>query len=230
VGEVSEPGYSPDQRLQATDVWRFLSWKVLALRPPERFTRERRTHTMGGTLFDRLLREIFRHQRLMEDLQEENRELRRQLTAFREARGISLDICGKRFALTQQSTPAPAQVIVDPVPTSSSTPDPLVAVPAGSAAQHLPASQETRAELAKIPTHPLPATPRSASQPLEGEEEEASIRTFLEELMREAFAAGSTPSPSPTATWSPSATKQQSTDKDETGAFRPHLIGSFLLE
>jgi hypothetical protein len=185
---------------------------------------------MGGTLFDQLLREIFRHKRLMEDLQEENRELRRQLTDLREAGGISLDICGKRFALREQSTPAPAQVIADPVPTSSSTPDPLVSVSAGSAAQQLPASQETRAELAKIPTHPLPAPSRSASQPLEVEEEEASIRTFLEELMRDAFAAGSTPSPSPTATCSPPATKQQSTDKDETIALRRHLIGSFLLE
>jgi hypothetical protein len=178
---------------------------------------------MGGTLFDRLMQEILRYQQLLEDLQEENRELRRQLADLREARGISVDICGRRFALVPQSKPAPAQVIADPVPTSSSTPDLLVSVLAVLAVQQLPASHETGVELAEIPTHPLPATPLSGSQPLE--EEEASIRTFLEEMMRDEFVAASTASASPTATWS-----QQSTEEDEGAALRRHLIGSFLLE
>jgi hypothetical protein len=178
---------------------------------------------MGGTLFDRLIREIFRHKRLMEHLQEENRELRRQLADLREARGISVEICGKRFALIQQPTPAPAQVSAAPVLTSSSTPDPLVAVSAGSAAQQLPASHDPGAELTEIPTHPLPATPLSASQPLE--EDEASIRTFLEEMMMDEFVAAEAASPNPTATWS-----QQSTEEDESAALRRQLIGSFLLE
>jgi hypothetical protein len=63
---------------------------------------------MGSNTFDILMREIFRHKRLMEHLQEENRELHRQLDDLREARGIYLDICGKRFVVTSVRTPPPA--------------------------------------------------------------------------------------------------------------------------
>jgi hypothetical protein len=150
---------------------------------------------MTGTPFDQLLQELLRQQRLMEALQEENRDLRRQLTDLREARGISLDVCGKRFALLAASPPAPAQA----------TPVPLIAVAAGAAAQEPSALPDPRAEVAETPTLALPVPPGSASHPLQ--EEEASIPTFLEELMMDAFAAASTPSAGPPATWSPPTTK-----------------------
>jgi hypothetical protein len=187
---------------------------------------------MAGTPFDRLLQEvlqeILRQQRLMEALQEENRELHRQLADLHEARGISVDVCGKRFALLAASPPAPAQAPPIPVLTASGTAVPLVSVPAGSAAQETPASHDARAEVAETPTLALPVPSGSASQLLE--EEEASIRTFLEELMMDEFAAASTPSPGPPATGSPPAPKQQSMQEEEGATLRRQLIGSFLLE
>jgi hypothetical protein len=65
---------------------------------------------MGSNNFDVLMQEIFQQKRLMEHLAEENRELRRQLADLREARGIYLDICGKRFVVTRAWTPPPAVI------------------------------------------------------------------------------------------------------------------------
>lgn len=54
---------------------------------------------MGGSSFDVIVQEIMKQQRIMEHLEEENCELRRQLADLRDGRGIFLDIHGKRYAL-----------------------------------------------------------------------------------------------------------------------------------
>src|SRR5437588_10451568 len=54
---------------------------------------------MGANHFERLGREILQQKRLMDKLEEENRELRRQLTELREGRGIFLKIGDQRIAL-----------------------------------------------------------------------------------------------------------------------------------
>jgi hypothetical protein len=185
---------------------------------------------MGGNNFDVLMQEIRRHKRIMEQLEEENRELRRQLADLREARGIYVEICGKRFALMAESTPAPALVTPIPAPTSYSTPVPAASAPGVPASQKTPPLPDTETDVTESPTIAMPQTPRSVTQPLEDEEEGGLIPTFLEEIMMDEFAAASAASTSPSATWTPPANKQQGTDEDEKETLRRQLMGSFLLE
>jgi hypothetical protein len=73
---------------------------------------------MDRNHFDMLMREILRHKHIKEQLEEENRELRRQLADLREARGICLDICGKRFVVSRAWTAPPALISYStPAPT-----------------------------------------------------------------------------------------------------------------
>jgi hypothetical protein len=65
---------------------------------------------MDSNNFEVLMGEIFRHKQIMEHLQEENRELRRQLTDLHEARGMILDICGRHFVMTRAWTPPPTLI------------------------------------------------------------------------------------------------------------------------
>lgn len=58
---------------------------------------------MGGSSFDVIVQEIMKQQQIMERLEEENRELHRQLADLRDGRGIFLDIHGKRYALIGDS-------------------------------------------------------------------------------------------------------------------------------
>jgi hypothetical protein len=185
---------------------------------------------MGGNNFDSLMQEILKHKRIMEQLEGENRELRRQLADLREARGIYVEICGRRFALMVGSIPAPAQITPIPAPTSYSTPAPGASTSGGPASQKTPPLYDTETDVTEAPTIAMPQTPRPATRPLEDEEEETSIPTFLEEIMMDEFASASTVSASPTATWSPPAKKQQSTEEDEKATLRRQLMGSFLLE
>ena len=80
---------------------------------------------MGGSNFDALMQEIFKHRQVMEQLEEENKELRRQIADLREGRGISIEICGKRFSLAALTT-APTRAIPTPAPVSYNTPAPEV--------------------------------------------------------------------------------------------------------
>src|SRR5258708_22159961 len=54
---------------------------------------------MSVNNFDAIIQELIKHQQIMQQLEEENREIRRQISDLREARGIFVDIEGKRFAL-----------------------------------------------------------------------------------------------------------------------------------
>jgi len=60
---------------------------------------------MGGNYFEQIAQEIFKHKRLMEQLEAENRELRQQLADLRAGRGIFVDIAGSRFALRDSASP-----------------------------------------------------------------------------------------------------------------------------
>ncbi len=54
---------------------------------------------MSGTSFDRIAQEVLKQQQLMQELEGENRELRRQLADLRAGRGIFVEIAGQRFPL-----------------------------------------------------------------------------------------------------------------------------------
>lgn len=62
---------------------------------------------MGGSNFDLIAREILKQKQLMEQMLDENRELRQQLSDLRAGRGIFVAIEGKHFALTMPSVSLP---------------------------------------------------------------------------------------------------------------------------
>jgi cell division protein FtsB len=55
--------------------------------------------------FDQLAQEIFKQKQLMDRLEAENRELRRQLAELRAGRGIYVDVSRSRFSLRDGSSP-----------------------------------------------------------------------------------------------------------------------------
>jgi hypothetical protein len=59
---------------------------------------------MDGSNFDLLVQEVLKQQNMMEELEKENRELRRQLADLRTGRGIFINICGKNFTFGDEST------------------------------------------------------------------------------------------------------------------------------
>ncbi len=182
---------------------------------------------MGGSNFDALMQEILKHRRIMEQLEEENRELRRQVADLREGRGISVEICGKRFSLAAELTTASTQAIPIPAPVSYNTP--ASAVPALTPPpQQTTILYEAEPDVTEAPTIAMPQTPSSVTELTEDEDEYTP--TFLEEIMIDEFAAASTATTSPMSVWSPPTKKQQNTDEDEKAALRRQLIGSFLLE
>jgi hypothetical protein len=182
---------------------------------------------MGGSNFDALMQEIFKHRQVMEQLEEENKELRRQIADLREGRGISIEICGKRFSLAALST-APTQAIPTPAPVSYNTPAPAVSAHITPTPQQTTILYEAEPDVTEAPTIAMPETP--SSELIENEEEEEYTPTFLEEIMIDEFESASTAATSPMAVWSPPSKKQQNTEEEERAALRRQLIGSFLLE
>jgi hypothetical protein len=185
---------------------------------------------MGGSNFDLLMQEILKHKRIMEQLEEENRELRRQIADLREARGIYVEICGKRLPLAAELTTAPGRAIPTPAPVSYNTPTSKVSAPVTPTPQNAPILYTAEPDVTEAPTIAMPQTPSAVTETIEDEEEESYMPTFLEEIMIDEFASASTATTSPMAVWSPPAKKQQNTDEDARAALRRQLIGSFLLE
>src|SRR5690348_14918727 len=54
---------------------------------------------MSDSSFELIMQEVLNQKQRMQDLIEENQDLKRQLADLREGRGILLDICGQQFAL-----------------------------------------------------------------------------------------------------------------------------------
>lgn len=186
---------------------------------------------MGGSSFDVITQEVLKQQRIMEQLEEENRELRRQLTDLREGRGVFIQIGHQRFALrvdvefnSPRVVPAPTlieQVQAEPVAiTEMQTLFPDVAdAPTMMMAE---AEVKTAAEAQKRVTAPLTEE--------EEQEEDTFTPTFLEEIMIDEFASAST---NKMAVWSGPVQKQEqpeTTEEEKKATLRRELIGSFLLE
>src|SRR5690349_13003531 len=145
---------------------------------------------MGGSNFDALMQEIFKHRRIMEQLEEENRELRRQIADLREGRGIFIEICGKRFSLAALTT-APTRAIPTPAPVSYNTPAPAVSALITPTSQQTTILYEAEPDVAEAPTIAMPETPSPATDVIEEEEEKEYTPTFLEEIMIDEFASAS---------------------------------------
>jgi hypothetical protein len=175
-------------------------------------------YVMTGNGFDSIAQAVIQQKLSMDKLEEENRELRRQLADLRAGHGIFIEIAGERFPLRGE-IPVPqtfAQNVQqqDFAPSTTLPPDVLVS----GASNH-----EEMAEFA--PTMELPPIEDAAIE----KEEPQKAPTFLEEIMIDEFAASSTAS---MAVWKGPTKKQQQEqiDEDQKAALRRELMGSFLLE
>ena len=182
---------------------------------------------MTGNGFDSIAQAIIQQKLTMDKLEEENRELRRQLADLRAGHGIFIEIAGERFPLRGE-IPVPQSFTQnlpqqDFLPSTIPTPAPEVPVSQlnddEDTAEFAPATAEF------VPTVELPPLEDAPLQ----EEEQPKVPTFLEEIMIDEFAASSTSS---MAVWQGPARKQQpeQIDEDQKAALRRELMGSFLLE
>lgn len=182
---------------------------------------------MGGSSFDLIMQEVFNQKQRMEELLEENRDLRRQLAELSEGRGIFLEICGKKFALVGEPVVASPQA----EPASQDVP---------AIYQETASKVQNEAPMNAFPETPLPSndefeqTADYLDHEVEEVQEEAGspvhASTFLEDMLVDEFAEAAT-SQLPVAIWQGSETKQSAPiDEEEKATLRKELIGSFLLE
>ncbi|WP_069801696.1 hypothetical protein [Thermogemmatispora onikobensis] len=163
---------------------------------------------VSGDTFDRLLEAIYTQQRLLEELERENRELRQQLQDLREGRGIFVEILGVRYPLAvvgaverQVTAPAPA-VAAQPeymaiMPSYQQEPEWQEEHSEGQGPQGLTPAEERPVEITQIRASigPLEAQqmaqslPLVQASPLEGPRLSPS---YLEEILLDEFAAAAT--------------------------------------
>ncbi len=179
---------------------------------------------MSDTGFDHIAQEILKQQQMMEKLEADNRELRRQLSDLRAGRGILVEIADKRFPLWGETQ------VPYPITTSTVVQEDLPAPTTTSSLQEASIPVITENEGAEEVAPAAELTPAEVTPILEEEEaKKQEIPTFLEEIMLDEFAAAAT---SPMAVWTGPANKQDSAliEEEQKAALRRELMGSFLLE
>jgi hypothetical protein len=212
---------------------------------------------MSDSNFDLILQELLHQQEIMETLEAENRELRRQLADLREGRGIFIEIDGVRFALSCEAGTLPAESL----PTAQ-----MAAVISGQeetavfAAQELSLNANQQSFLVEEPAQDTVEMPPTISEvPTTAmnfllDDEPVTTFPFLQETIEEEASAIATSKmaiwgESPSTPFPPIPASQPDTealpeqaqkpaqparpaliDEDEKAALRRELIGSFLLE
>ncbi len=166
----------------------------------------------NGNGFELIMQEVLSQQKLMDELETENRELRRQLAELREGRGIFVEIHGTRFSLNMEPV----------VASSDSTPT----------QELVPAVEQQPTSTIEIPTTPIPEASLPETEEVQEEApEEGSLlpsSSFLEEMLLDEFSSVAT---SPMAIWPGSAKKSTPANEEEQKAsLRRELVDSFLLE
>jgi hypothetical protein len=179
--------------------------------------------------FELIMQEVLNQKQRLQDLIEENEDLKRQLADLREGQGILLDICGEQFALVRGELVASSQGIWQSQDSSASY-------------QETVNMALSEAPISTVPETPMPSYDefeRAVSYPdqeVEEVNEEEMLQTatpsstFLEDMLIDEFAAAAT-SPMTAAVWQGATTKKDSSiNEEEKAALRKELIGSFLLE
>jgi hypothetical protein len=193
---------------------------------------------MGGS-FDSIAQAILKQQRIMEELKEENRELRRQLAKFRAGHGIFVEIGGQRIALSQlmeevEASPTPSTENVPQVAEQvakteiapSIVDSPTVATITVATSEYL---QPTDPRTPKFPEAVAVTPGKRETEPKAPaiSNEQKAPSTFLEEMMIDEFSLAMT---SPMAVWTGPGKQPEITDEEKKAALRKELMGSFLLE
>ena len=182
---------------------------------------------MSDSSFENIAQEILQQKRLMETLEAENRELRRQLADLREARGIFLEIDGNRFAFSVGEVQASSQVSQ---PSSDSSP-----MKASSPSHPLTSSEPHRTlhstrMIADAPTTAMAKLPRQEFQDViisDDEDERANLPPLVEQAIQEELAPGKA---APMGARARSFRRAELTTEEQQAALRRELTGSFLLE
>lgn len=162
--------------------------------------------------FELIMQEVLSQQKRMEELEAENRELRRQFTELREGHGIFVEILGTRFSLNME----PAVASADSVLTQ----------------EVVPAVEQQPTSTIEIPTTPIPEASLPETEEVQEEiPEEGSLlpsSSFLEEMLYDEFSSVAT---SPMAVW-PGSTKKSTpvNEEEQKASLRRELVDSFLLE
>lgn len=183
---------------------------------------------MNNNGFDSIAQAVLMQKQLMDKLEKENRELRRQLTELRAGYNIFVEIEGQRFplqieGLLQASPLLEAQQVQDVQNIQQDFTPPVI--PVSLSEETVAPIDEEQDSMEVIPT--LELAPAEEIPPQQEEQEKAP--TFLEEIMLDEFAAAST---TPLSVWKGVSKKQPQPqiDEEEKAALRRELMGSFLLE
>ena len=173
--------------------------------------------------FDLIAQGLLKQKYVMEQMQQENQALRRQLAELREGRGIFIEINGQRFSLrgeTVVSQTVPSVVVPSMMVESSVPEQPTLITETDELVQPTLVTAHTTVEL---------FTDEEEQTQDETHQEQRTGPTFLEEVMIDEFAVAAT---SPLAVWSaPELEKKyEMKSEDELEMLRRQLIGSYLLE
>ncbi len=186
---------------------------------------------MSGSSFDLIAQELLRQKQVMEQMEDENQELRRQLAELREGRGIFVEIDGRRFSLHSEDV-APAQIsTVEAIPVMEAAPVTVELEPQAEpvVGQHDITQDQTEELVMSVPEKPRTTVDFFATN--EEVAEQTTGPTFLEEVMIDEFASAAT---SPLSVWSAPKQEQDKTSDapadEELATLRRQLIGSYLLE
>jgi hypothetical protein len=180
---------------------------------------------MSDRGFDFIAQAMMKQKQLMDELENENRELRRQITDLRAGYGIFIEVEGKRFPIKGEivvAQAAPVSYVIEPdfsaYFTAPSLPEELIS-PINENKQNAEVVQALEVSFVE-------------ELPLQQEEEQAQEKapTFLEEIMIDEFATASTSPMS--SVWNGASKKQEQEqiDEEQKAALRRELMGSFLLE
>jgi hypothetical protein len=154
----------------------------------------------SDSAFELIMQELLKQKNRLEELAQENRQLRSQLADLREGRGISVAILGQRFSPAVNS-PEPLATLQRPPVTDEA---PGKAISTTSIPDALPIEYEPDRD--EITLSPSPA--------------------FLEEMIFDELASAAT---SPLAIWNDSATGSSLQAEEEKAALRDELTDSYLL-
>jgi hypothetical protein len=187
---------------------------------------------MSDRGFDFIAQAMMKQKQLMDELESENRELRRQITDIRAGYGIFIEVEGKRFPIKGEmvvAQAAPVSYVIQPDFSAYFTAPSLPEEPLSPINETINETRNETTQNAEV----VQALEVSAVEelPLQQEEEQEPEKapTFLEEIMIDEFATAST---SPMAVWGGASKKQEQEqiDEEQKAALRRELMGSFLLE
>ena len=186
---------------------------------------------MSGSNFDLIAQELLRQQQVMEQMEDENQELRRQLAELREGRGVFVEIDGHRFSLHSEDVAPVQPATAEAIPSIEAAPITVELEPQAElvAAQHDIAQDQTEELVMSVPETLRPTVDFFADS--DEVAEQTTGPTFLEEVMIDEFASAAT---SPLSVWSAPKQEQDKTSEapadEELASLRRQLIGSYLLE